>query len=388
MSKRAKGEGNIYHDTTRNRWQGKLTMPDGRRKSVYGPTQREVQSKLRALRREVEAGLHGSTSGEQTFHEFATGWLAHHRSRLEPQSVITYAVILRHHFGALARVPLVKLTPVAIQRQYTALLADHESTTVHGVHMFFHAVLENAVRLGILPRNPTDGVDVPPVKTKEFRPLSESEALQLVDALAGDPQEAVFVLALATGMREAELLGLRWDDIDGERRQVRVDETLHRLDGMYSLRRTKNLHSRRTIPLPDYALSILTAHRQRQAEARALMGSAWLDTWELVFTTAAGAPTSADGLLRAFRKILRSAGLPVSTRVHDLRHTFATLLIERGVHIKVVSELLGHSSVEITLRVYGHVTPRMRDNAVVEMNALLPAVSDQQFDSIAKGDVE
>lgn len=372
---RAHGEGTIGYDEKRDRWQGKLVLPSGKRKSVYGKKQHEVKAKLAQLRREVDAGLHGTTSGEQTFLAFAQGWYDHHRPMLEPRTVTSYGSILRCHFDGIGQVPLAKLTPVALQQHYTRKLGTRASTTVAHIHAFFHVVLENAVKLGILPRNPSDSLDAPPLKPKEFTPLSEAQLLVLKEAVRGDPYEAAYVLAVSTGMREAELLGLCWEDIDWQRQQVRVEQTLKRLGDRFELRRTKSRASRRTIPLPAYAAQVLRAWQARQAQEHELMGTAWGETWGLVFTTLAGQPIHYSHLLYCFRRVLKRAGLPVQTRIHDLRHTFATLLLKRGVHIKVVSGLLGHNSVEITLRIYGHVTPRMQGTAVAEINALLPALA-------------
>jgi integrase len=250
-------------------------------------------------------------------------------------------------------------------------LQTRSPTTVHHLHEFIHEVLDNAVRLGVIPRNYADYVDAPGLHPAEIMPLTEDQAHRMLAAVAGDRYEATYVLALATGVREAELLGLRWEDIDFARGRVRVAMTLHILDGRFVLEPPKSRYSLRTLPLPDYAAEALRRHRATQEEEAALLGNAWGNTWNLVFTTRAGLPVRYNYLLRHFRELIAPAGLPAATRIHDLRHTFATLLIERGVPIKVVSELLGHSSITITLAIYGHVTPRMRDTALTELNALL-----------------
>lgn len=369
---RANGDGTIWEDTALKRFQGKLLLPNGKRKSVYGKTKREVQQKLAHLRREVEAGLHGTTSGEQSFLAFAQGWYDLHRT-LEPNTLRNYRVILRNHFDDIGQVPLSKLKPELIQQHYARKLATRAPYTVHQIHEFFHVVLENAVKLEILPRNPTDHVDAPPAKPKEFQPLSDAQVQTLIASLDDHPLGALYVLAVSTGMRAAELLGLCWKDIDWDRHLVRVEQTLQRVDGEFQLRRTKSRAGRRKLPLAAYAQTKLREHLALQEEYRSLMGDDWGNPWDLVFTTEAGYPIDAWKARYEFRKVLAASHLPVKTRVHDLRHTFATLLIERGVHIMVVSQLLGHTSVEITLRVYGHVTPRMQGTAVSEINALLPA---------------
>jgi integrase len=145
---------------------------------------------------------------------------------------------------------------------------------------------------------------------------------------------------------------------------------MKRLYRAFHVMEPKSRTSVRTIPIPDYAWARLQAWRARQAGERALLGDAWLDQQGLLFCTAAGLPRHPSGVRTSLRKALALAGLPVSIRFHDLRHTYATLMLEDGVHIKVVSELLGHASVNVTLMVYSHVTPRMRDRAVVAANSI------------------
>ena len=133
----------------------------------------------------------------------------------------------------------------------------------------------------------------------------------------------------------------------------------------------KSETSSRTIPIGDYAMALLAKQREKQQEAKGLAGEAWADSWNLIFTKGDGSPIHRSVLTKTFQKLIETHGLP-RVRFHDLRHTFATLMLERGVDIKTVSEYLGHSSVEITLRVYGHVTARMRGGLVDEINALIP----------------
>jgi integrase len=232
-------------------------------------------------------------------------------------------------------------------------------------------VLDHAVRLGILSKNPSDYVDAPGIQSEEIHPLTEGQVKRLLVALQGDRYEALYVLAIATGMREAELLGPRWQDVQFRMNSVRVLHTLHRFRGRFVLEEPKSRTSRRTLPLPVAAAQLLIEWSEKQKEEKELMGAAWGDKWGLVFTTPSGNPLHYSQVLAHFRLILEQAGLPIATRFHDLRHTFATLLLERGVHIKAVSELLGHSSVNITLAIYGHVTQRMQDTAIAQLDDLL-----------------
>ncbi len=368
--KRGHGEGTIYRDPT-GRWHGQISLPNGKRKNVYGKTRREVQESIAQVRREVDAGMHGTKDGEQPLRTFAKDWLDHHRHRLRSHTFSNYESIWRVHLDRIGDIQLVKLKPMDIQQHYTRKLQSLSATSVHHIHAFLHVVLDSAVRLGIIPRNYADYVDAPGLRTAEMVPLNESDARKLMASVQGHRHEAIIIMALATGMREGELLGLRWEAIDWERGVVHVETTLHMVKGTFVLEPPKSRTSRRALPLLTYVREVLLRHQQHQHEERALMGAAWGNAWNLVFTTEAGLPLRYDQFVRQFHALMAMCALPTTTRFHDLRHTFATLLIERGVSVKVVSELLGHSSIAITLAVYAHVTQRMRDNAIQELNDLI-----------------
>lgn len=370
-SKRGHGEGTIYKDKKTDRWHGQVSLPNGKRKNVYGVTQREVRDKVAQIRREIDAGMHGTTLGEQTLREFAQDWLNQHQHRLRSKTASGYGSIITRHMDTIGDIIINRLKPSDFQAHYGRKLKELRPTTVHHIHAFLHVVLDNAVRLGIIPRNYTDFVDPPGLKSPEIQPLNEAQARQMLAAVQGHAYEAIYVMALSTGMREGELLGLRWDDVDFARNRVRVAMTLRIIKSAFLIEPPKSPSSRRTLPMPPYAVDALKRRKVQQDEDMTLMGDAWLDKHNLVFTTDAGAPVRYDTLIRRFRTLIIAAGLPATTRIHDLRHTFATLLLERGVPIRVVSELLGHSSIGITLQTYGHVTPRMREGAIQEITDIV-----------------
>jgi integrase len=181
--------------------------------------------------------------------------------------------------------------------------------------------------------------------------------------------EALAVMALATGMREGELLALRWPDLDLDRATLLVQANLIWTPGGFEFEEAKTAHSRRRIALPRTAVDALRMHRARQAEERLRLGAAWTDL-DLVFVNTLGGPYDASNLRNWFYRVLKRAGLP-RVRFHDLRHTAATLLLARGVNVKVVSEMLGHANVGITLSIYGHVLPHMQQQATDTMDAVL-----------------
>jgi integrase len=227
----------------------------------------------------------------------------------------------------------------------------------------------------MVPRNVTDAVEPPRPAPREMRPLSPVEARKLLDAAQGARLEALYVLALYTGMRQGELLALKWQDVDMENATVSVRRTLTRSGGRYTLGEPKTKKSRRSIRLAPRAADALGRHLERQLSEMQMLGDAYTDQG-LVFTTDTGAPVNPSNLRRrSFAPLLRKANLP-RIRFHDLRHTCATLLLGEGTHPKLVQELLGHATVAITLDTYSHVIPGMGDQTARAMQDALSPVED------------
>jgi len=231
-----------------------------------------------------------------------------------------------------------------------------------------HKALAQAVKWSLIPRNPADAVKAPIPSTKEMRPLSAQEARKLLEAACGNRLEALYVLAIHTGMRRGELLGLRWDDIDLDSSSIRVRRTLTRPENgkRFALGKPKTKKSCRTVRLTQRAVEALKRHRARQAEEKLKAGSLYQDQG-LVFASVNGGLINPSNLRqRSFASLLKRADLPHIT-FHDLRHTCASLLFQRNVHPKFVQELLGHASVAITLDTYSHMLPGMGSEAADAM---------------------
>ena len=204
----------------------------------------------------------------------------------------------------------------------------------------------------------------------EVAVLSPEQSRALLAAISADELEALYVLALTTGMRQGELLALKWRDLDLDGGQLHVRTTVRKLRGQFLYAPPKTKRSRRAVALTSMAVEALERHRLRQAEMQSAAGSAWQEH-DLVFSDALGCPLEGRYVLRHhFRPLLRRAGLPV-IRFHDLRHTTATLLLAQGVHPKVVSEMLGHTTIGITLDIYSHVLPEMQREAAHTLDLLL-----------------
>jgi integrase len=268
-------------------------------------------------------------------------------------------------------VPLARLTPQQVQSLYAQKLDEGlSSSTVHHIRAQLHRALGAAVRLGLVARNVCDVIDPPRMHHHEMATLSPEQARALLVAAANDRFEALYVLALSTGMRQGELLALKWRDVDLEGARLHVRTTRQYTAEGYQFTEPKTAHSRRLIALPETAVAALRQHRSRQAEERQRLGPAWEDR-DLVFPNSIGRPMDGKHLLRReFRPLLKRGGLP-AIRFHDLRHTAATLLLGSGVNPKIVSEMLGHSHISITLSLYSHVTPHMQQQAAAAMDATL-----------------
>jgi integrase len=268
-----------------------------------------------------------------------------------------------HITPALGRIKLKDLTPAQVRWFYRQRLdSGLAPATVHKMHVVMHKALKAAVSDGLIPRNPTASLKLPRIIREEIDPLDQEEARRLLTAACGDRLEALYVLALNTGMRQGELLALKWEDVDLERGVLRVRRTLSRRNNVYVLDEPKTKKSRRTIRLTAGAATALEVHISRQLEGMERMGSLY-QPGGLVFATTTGTIINPSNLRnRSFKPLLKHAKLrPI--RFHDLRHTCATLLLSKDVNPKVVSEMLGHSSVSITLDIYSHLLPDMQEKA-------------------------
>lgn len=276
-----------------------------------------------------------------------------------------HEINIRVHIGPpLGRIKLKNLTPAHVHRLLSEKLdAGLAPATVRKIHSTLHKALSQAVSDGLIPRNAAD-VKAPRPAPKEMRPLSEVEARVFLEfaRTSGDRFEALYVLAISTGLRRGELLGLRWDDVDLERGTLRVGRSLVREGGRHTVGETKTRRGRRQVNLTPRTVSVLKSHRKRQLEERMWLAELYEDR-DLVFSTRVGTPINPENLVkRSFKPLLKKASLP-EIRFHDLRHTCATLLLGRSVHPKLVQELLGHATIAMTLDNYSHYLPSMGDQA-------------------------
>ncbi len=359
-TRRGHGEGSIRQRGPRL-WEARVIVGyrDGRsvRRSLYGTTRREVAEKLTADLAGLQRG-EGLLNERRTVGAFLDEWMAGLDLRVRPSTALRYRDLLgRHAIPAIGSVRLSQLTPQRVD----ALLAERQQAglsarSVWHLRAVLRAALADALRTGQVTRNAA-GLARPPRKAEPYRvePMSPDQAGAILDAVAGTELEAPVSVALWTGLRQGELLGLRWSDIDLDRGRLTVTATLQRRGGEWFVEGTKTDRSRRTIHLPEPGVAALAALRQRQREQRLRAGPAWETRHgDLVFTDAIGQPLNGSTLTHKFRTALDRAGLR-SVRFHDLRHAAATLMLASGTDLKVVTEVLGHSTIATTANVYAGV---------------------------------
>lgn len=342
-----------------------------RQKRVTARTRRECEEKIRAILDQVDEG---DAFGHEkvTLDEFARQWLEAVESSLRPSTFRRYADMLRVHIlPQLGTRQLAKLAPIDLQRFYANRLASGlSSTTVHHLHVMLHRVLKQAERWGMVTRNVASMVDAPRRTFPEITTWNLEQVNQFFAITDQHELAALWRLALLTGMRRGELLGLMWDDIDLDRGTLAVRRTLSRGNGgRWELGQPKTAAGRRSIALPASCVTSLRKHRARQNEERLRLGELWEDHG-FVFTNRTGNMLHVNSLDLAFKKVTAASGLPL-IRFHDLRHTSATLLLAQGVHPKIVQERLGHADITMTLNRYSHVTPDMQRLAADTLDAAL-----------------
>jgi integrase len=374
--KRGNGEGSIYRRTD-GRWVGQYlvhTAKGPKYRYLYGKTRQVVAEKLTKAMADRDRGLIFVTDKVKVG-DYLDQWLADSvKSTVRTSTYERHEEIVRLHIKpALGRVWLKKLTPAHVRGLYrekleSGLLAP---ATVRKIHSTLRKALSQALSDGLVPINAAD-VKAPRPTPEEMRPLSEAEARTFLESTreSGDRFEALYVLAITTGLRRGELLGLRWEDVDLKRRTLRVGRALVREGGRHTLGETKTKRGRRQVKLTPRTVNALKVHRKKQLEEKMKFAGLFKEHG-LIFASTVGTPVNPENLVnRSFKPLLEKAGLP-EIRFHDLRHTCATLLLSRGVHPKLVQELLGHATIAMTLDTYSHYLPSMGDQAAGAMGEVL-----------------
>ena len=372
--KRANNEGTLYYRESRREWCAQV-MINGHRITKYAKTQRECRDWIRATLEKIRGGL--TYEGTQvTLTKFMESWLNGKELSRRARTVFLYRQIATQHIlPILGHMKLQDIQPAHIKQLYTIKHDEGRGArTVQLIHSVLFSALKQAVKEGILGRNPSEAVDRPKVEQSEFQIFTESQARQFLIATTGSEFEAVFYLALTTSMRQGELLGLKWSDIDWEKSTLHVQRQLQQIENKgYALVPPKTKAGRRQIKLGEATLSQLAAQRERQKEAKAIAGDRWQEN-DLIFPTTIGTPLDNHRVTREFKSILKKAGLP-EIRFHDLRHTSISLLLESGTPVNTVQRRAGHSKASVTTDIYGHGSARGQDQAAEAIEDLVVPVA-------------
>ena len=363
---RGNGTGTVY---PRKNKDGKVIgyrgsyVVKGKRYYVSAKTKTEAEQKLRQGMTDADRGLTFDAGG-LTVDYYLDRWLNDSvQGTVGDTTFERYEQMVRLHIKpTLGRAKLKSLTPTHVRSLYKEKLRSRSPRTVQYIHVTLHKALKQAVADGLIPRNATEAVKPPQVRREEIHPLTPEQVNKLLEATRGERLEALYVLAIHTGLRQGELLGLKWEDVDLEAGTLQVRRTLTTAKSGPVLSTPKTKGSRRSVTLTQSAVEALRSHLQRQLGEIDRAASLWRENG-LIFASEAGDPLDRRYLTNhRFKPLLKRAGLP-PIRFHDLRHTCATLLLGANVNPKIVSELLGHASIAITLDTYSHVLPNMQSEA-------------------------
>ena len=376
--RRANGEGNLSKRKD-GRWEGRYTAgrdPETGRaiyKNVLGKTQAEAKAKLKQAIEEAK-GLDAAKVGRYTVGQWMEVWFEHYaKVKVRPSSHQTYRGHINNHIKPnIGKIPLEKLTSLELQKLYKRLLetdrvdrleSRHQAKglspkTVRNIHQIISSAMSLAKEQKLIVANPAEGCALPRLEHREMKTLPVEQLQSFLREAKESGVYELYYLELATGLRRGELLGLKWEDIDLERGDLRVRRQIARINGEVVEAPLKTKNAYRTLPLAEDTVSILLEQKEKVG------GSPW------VFPSPTGGPISPDSVLHMLHRVLKRAGLP-KVRFHDLRHTFATLALQNGVDVKTVSGMLGHFSAGFTLDTYAHVTTASQRQAAKTMGSVI-----------------
>ena len=379
--RRANGEGNIRKRKD-GRWEGRYTVghdPETGKaiiKNVLGKTQAEVKEKLKKAIEE-NVGIDYGRAKTYTVGNWLEVWYENYaKIKMRPSTYLTYHGYIENHIKPqLGKIPLNDLTTLHLQQFYKKLLAEGRverieaqkqpkglsAKTVRNIHQIIAYALKLAVEQRLIAHNPADGCALPKAERKEMQTLPVEQLTSFLREAKDSGVFALYYIDLTTGLRRGELLGLKWSDIDLEKGDLRVQRQIGRIDGKIIEMPLKTKNAYRTLPLSADAISVLKIQKCKVGN------SDW------VFPSPTGGPMSPDSVLHMLHRVLKRAGLP-KVRFHDLRHTFATLALQNGVHVKPVSSMLGHYDAGFTLRTYTHATRQKQDEAAQTMGSFMAQV--------------
>jgi integrase len=372
-------QGSIYRrelDGGHVRWDAVIDLgngPNGKRRQRRRSftTRREAQKALTAWQREIESGVIVDRS-TRTVQDLMAYWLENHaQHHVSARTFAGYSDTIRLHIVPhLGSIEIQKLTPELLQGYFTQRLkAGAGPRTLRLCHLHLKQALTVAVKMGWVIRNVAGLVSPPRHVPKEMHAWSIEEARRFLEVADDSAHGPIWLVAITAGLRKGELLGLRWCDVNWERGTLSVRQNVGTVHGAIEIKPPKTAAGKRDVHVPAEVLEALKAHKARQNEQRLSLGKVWQDH-DLLFPSAIGTPIHPDNLDRDFHALVKQAGVP-RIRIHDVRHSYATLAIDMGAPIKAVSEALGHADIATTLRTYTHVLENQRVEVAEKVGAAL-----------------
>ena len=380
-TKKANGSGTIRKRADGRR-EGKYTLgydpKTGKliRKSVYGKTQKEVRLALSKIVSEMDSGTYAEPS-KMKVSQWLDEWLASYTMNIKPATRSAYEEHIRVHIKpSLGDILLKQLSTRDIQQLYTNLLKERELSpkTVRNIHGVLHRTLEQAKLLGYIRVNPADAAVTPRVEKKQVETLDAEDIGKFLAAIRGTKYEYPLFVAVFTGLRQGELLGLTWDCVDFEHGMLLINKQHNRVKGDTEFRFASLKNDKaRVLTVADEVIDVLKLQKQRQESWAAALGNGWENPDNLVFTTEFGRYINNKILYQNFKRIAKKLGKP-DLRFHDLRHTYAVNSLRAGDDIKTVQENLGHATASFTLSTYAHATPGMKRESAKRMTEFIRTV--------------
>lgn len=369
-------------------WEARFTYLDElgvkKRRSIYAPTQKECRQKLTAALREVDTVGYKAPQ-RMSVGEWLDEWVSTYCANLKPKTLCSYRSQINNRIKPyIGGVRLESLSNTRVQRYYNKLSQGDDgqtplsAKTIQNIHGILHKAMEQAVVARLIRDNPCDRLRLPKIKKPDLHPLMDDDVSRFLSAIKGDRYETVFILALFSGMRQSEILGLQWGDIDMDSGIVTVQRQLQLKDGtggQYQfLDSTKN-GKKRTATIAPAVVAMLHQQRRLQAEWQLAAGRLWSNENDLVFTDEVGGHLKHHTVYNHFKAIVRSMGLG-NVRFHDLRHSYAINALQNGDSPKEVQEQLGHYSSAFTMDTYAEVSETMRKESQARMERFIKRVSD------------
>ena len=375
--RRANGEGSIRKRDDGS-WEARILI-NGKSRSIYGRTQSDVRKKLTEVRNDLDNDEYLEPN-DTTLKEWLELWQDEYLEDVKQSTADRYKSCIRIHIiPALGETRLMDLRASTIQKflNQCKKVDGLSEKSVKNIRLVLHKALEQAIEDEQIKKNPCDRAKVPSYDDppKEMRPLKDHEVPMFLQAIKGHQFESLFYVALFTGMRESELIGLTWDCIDFQHGTIHIYRQLRKTrekKGSYVFTSLKNKQARTFSP-PQNVLDVLKKVKIRQAELRLKAGSSWSNPDDLVFTNDLGKHIATFTVYKYFKEVVTQIGLP-EMRFHDLRHGYATLALQNGVDVKTVSNNLGHSTTAFTMDKYGHVTETMMKDSADKMQRFIESL--------------